>query len=95
MSGGNASTPGPAERLAGLSTPVVTGFLFAFFVGIFVIGEVVIAKVDTDAHQGLAQRHGVRGLPTLVLFVDGEPAERLVGMQDETRLRQLLASHAD
>ena len=55
----------------------------------------VIAKVDTDAHQALAQRHGVRGLPTLVLFVDGEPAERLVGMQDETRLRQLLASHAD
>ena len=43
MSGGNASTPGPAERLAELSMPVVSGFLFAFFVGIFVIGEVVIA----------------------------------------------------
>ena len=54
-----------------------------------------VAKVDTDAHQGLAQQHGVRGLPTLVLFVDGEPAERLVGMQDEARLRQVLETHTD
>ena len=54
-----------------------------------------VAKVDTDAHQLLAQQHGVRGLPTLVLFVDGEPAERLVGMQDEARLRQVLETHTD
>ena len=43
MSGGNASTPGLADRLATLSTPVVAGFLFVFFVVVFVVGEVVIA----------------------------------------------------
>ncbi|WIV66322.1 thioredoxin [Natrialbaceae archaeon AArc-T1-2] len=52
-----------------------------------------VAKVDTDSHQRLAQQHGVQGLPTLVVFVDGEPVERLVGMQDETTLRNVIAEH--
>jgi thioredoxin 1 len=46
-----------------------------------------VAKVDIDANQRLASEYGVRGVPTLVLFADGAPAERLVGMQDEAQLR--------
>jgi thioredoxin 1 len=53
--------------------------------------DAAVAKVDIDAHQGLAQQHGVRGVPTLVLYRDGEVAERLVGMQDEATLRELVA----
>jgi len=53
-----------------------------------------VAKVDVDAHQGLAREYGVQGVPTLFLFADGEPAERLVGMQDESRLRSLVEQHA-
>lgn len=53
-----------------------------------------VAKVDTDAHRGLAQRLGVQGLPTLVLYADGEPVERLVGMQDRARLEGLVERHA-
>ena len=53
-----------------------------------------IAKVDTDAHPALAQQYGVQGLPTLLLFADGEPVERLVGMQDGTTLRQVIDRHA-
>jgi len=49
-----------------------------------------IAKVDTEALPQLAQQFGVRGLPTLVLFTGGTPAERLVGMQDEATLRGVL-----
>lgn len=52
-----------------------------------------IAKVDTDAHPALAQQYGVQGLPTLLLFADGEPVERLVGMQDGTTLRQVIDRH--
>ena len=54
-----------------------------------------VAKVDSDAHQRLTQQDGVQGLPTLLLFVDGEPVERLVGMQDEATLRELIAGHAE
>ncbi len=55
--------------------------------------DAVVAKVDIDAHQQLAAESNVRGVPTLVLYADGEPVERLVGMQDETRLRSLIAEH--
>ena len=53
-----------------------------------------VAKVDIDANQGLAREHGVRGVPTLFLFAGSEPAERLVGMQDESRLRSLVEQYA-
>lgn len=49
-----------------------------------------IAKVDTEALPGVAQQYGVRGLPTLILFENGQPAKQLVGMQEESTLRGLL-----
>jgi thioredoxin 1 len=53
-----------------------------------------VLKVDVDAHQGLAGEYGVRGVPTLLLMVDGEVAERVVGVQEENRLRTLIEQHA-
>jgi thioredoxin 1 len=52
-----------------------------------------VAKVDVDAHQGLAREYGVQGVPTLLLFVDGELTERRVGVQDEGALRELVEQH--
>jgi thioredoxin 1 len=56
--------------------------------------DVAVAKVDIDVHQQLAAEYGVRGVPTLVLFADGNAAERLVGMQDEGTLRSTIQSYA-
>jgi len=53
-----------------------------------------VAKIDIDANQQLAAEYGVQGVPTLVLFADGQPAERLVGMQDEAQLRSVIEAHA-
>src|SRR6056297_2642448 len=55
--------------------------------------DAAVAKVDVDANQPLAAEYGVRGVPTLVLFADGEPVERLVGVQDESRLRTTVESY--
>lgn len=55
--------------------------------------EAVVAKVDVDTHQALAASVNVRGVPTLLLYVDGRPVERLVGLQEEARLRSLVTSH--
>lgn len=52
--------------------------------------DAAVAKVDVDANQRLAQQLGARGVPTLVLFVDGEPTERLVGAQDRATLEGLI-----
>ncbi len=55
--------------------------------------DAAVAKVDVDANQQLATEYGVRGVPTLVLFADGQPAERFVGMQDEAQLRSVIETH--
>src|SRR5213079_963575 len=42
-------------------------------------GQVAIAKVDTDANQGLARRYGIRGIPAVKAFKDGEVVDEFVG----------------
>jgi thioredoxin 1 len=53
--------------------------------------DATIAKVDVDANQQVAAQLGAQSIPTFVLFVDGEPADRLVGAQDEATFEQLIA----
>jgi len=56
--------------------------------------EATVAKVDIDANQGLATQYGVRSVPTLVLFADGEAVEQLVGLQQEPQLRSLIERYS-
>ena len=53
-----------------------------------------VAKVDVDANQQLAGAFGVRGVPTLVVFADGEQVEELVGVTPEPKLRELIERYA-
>lgn len=53
-----------------------------------------VATVDIDANPDLARQHSVRSVPTLLLFADGEPVERLVGVQDEAVLVDLIGRYA-
>ena len=55
--------------------------------------DAAVAKVDVDAYPHIAQKLGARGVPTLVLYADGRPAERLVGVQDRATLEELIESH--
>ena len=48
--------------------------------------DATVAKVDVDELQDLAQSYQVQGVPTLLLFVDGEPADRMVGVQEKADL---------
>ena len=50
-----------------------------------------VQKVDVDQERSLAQRFNVRSMPTFILVVDGKEQMRVVGMQSESRLRQMLA----
>ncbi|QCS44523.1 co-chaperone YbbN [Natrinema versiforme] len=56
--------------------------------------DAAVAKVDVDAHQQIAQQLGTRGVPTLVLYADGQPVERMVGVQDRGTLEGLIEQHA-
>ena len=55
--------------------------------------EAAVAKVDIDRYQQLAQRHGVQGVPTMVIFSDGQPGERVVGVKSAAQLTKLIESY--
>jgi thioredoxin 1 len=55
-------------------------------------GRMVAASVDVDAEMALTQRFGVQSMPTLLVFVDGEVVDRIVGARGVARLREDLAA---
>jgi len=53
-------------------------------------GRVKIAKVNIDEHQKVASDYGIRAIPTLLLFKDGEVAEQIVGLRSKRDLKASL-----
>jgi putative thioredoxin len=58
-------------------------------------GKFELAKVNTDEQQVLAREHGIRSLPTMRLYKNGEIVEEILGAQTESTLRSLLDRHID
>ncbi len=62
-------------------------------------GKFLLAKVNADDNQELAARYGVRGIPSVKAFIDGEPVDEFSGAlpEDEVRvfLDRLLPSPAE
>jgi thioredoxin 2 len=54
------------------------------------VGKLLVGKVDTDRSQGVAARYGIRSIPTLIVFEDGEEVERSIGFEPE-KIRALVA----
>lgn len=52
-----------------------------------------IIKVDIDRNQELAARYRVQSVPTLILFKNGEPVWRTVGLQQQDLLVDKLKEH--
>lgn len=44
-------------------------------------GKAVVAKLNVDENPMLAQKFGIRGIPTMIFFKDGEIKKTLVGVQ--------------
>jgi thioredoxin 1 len=42
-------------------------------------GRLKVVKLDVDENQEISIRFGVQSIPTLILFKDGKPVERLIG----------------
>lgn len=56
-------------------------------------GKVKVVKLDVDNNASLAMQYQVMGVPTLMLFVNGEPKERLTGYQPKKRIEKKFAVH--
>jgi thioredoxin 1 len=48
-------------------------------------GKVKIAKVNVDENQDLAVQYGVRSIPMLLMFKDGEIADQMIGAAPKAR----------
>ena len=57
-------------------------------------GKVRIIKIDIDKNQAIAQRYNVRGVPTLVLFKEGQIVWRQSGVQTKAQLVDVITQHA-
>ncbi|MFN2225082.1 MAG: thioredoxin [Anaerolineae bacterium] len=55
--------------------------------------QIQVAKLDVDHNNGSAMKYGVMSIPTLILFKDGEPVERIVGFMPKEKLLAKLQPH--
>jgi thioredoxin 1 len=56
-------------------------------------GKVKFVKLDVDDNSTLAVKYGVMGVPTLILFVNGSPVQRLSGYHPKDRILSLFESY--
>jgi len=75
---------GPCQSLGPILERVVNDYA----------GSVLLAKVDTDKEPQLAQAFGIRSLPTVMMFKDGQPVDGFMGLKKESEIRALIERHA-
>ena len=56
-------------------------------------GQLTIGTLDVDNNQNTAYAFGVMSIPTLLLFKNGEPVDRIVGYQPKPALKNRLQKH--
>ncbi len=48
-------------------------------VGVDYEGKAIVAKVDVDSNPGITAKYGIRNIPTILFFKDGNVADKQVG----------------
>ncbi|MFK8075312.1 MAG: thioredoxin [Granulosicoccus sp.] len=56
-------------------------------------GAFILAKLDTEAHPGIAQQLGIRSLPTVKLFKERQLVNEFMGALPESEVRTFLETH--
>ena len=74
---------GPCRKLAPVLDEIET----------ILAGKVKVVKVDADGNRGLLQQYSVSGLPSLLVFKDGEPVERMAGLVPKSTIISNVEKH--
>lgn len=51
-------------------------------------GKLNVAKVDVDNNPNIAMKYGIRSIPALIFFKDGQPVDQVVGAQPKPALKR-------
>jgi thioredoxin 1 len=57
-------------------------------------GKVKVGKLDVDNNQQVAQKFGIRSIPTLLLFKNGRVVDTLIGVVSKSKLADAVNKHA-
>jgi thioredoxin 1 len=57
-------------------------------------GTAKVVKLNVDDSGTTAQRYGVRGIPTLILFKDGAERDRIVGVTSKENIGRIIETHS-
>src|SRR5262245_23595300 len=55
--------------------------------------SVLVVKLNVDENPNIAQRYGIRGIPTLILFQQGEEKKRIIGVVDQDEISRNINPH--
>ncbi|MBP6506370.1 MAG: thioredoxin [Opitutaceae bacterium] len=56
-------------------------------------GKLQISKVNVDECDAVAAEYGIRAIPTMLLFKNGQVVEQIVGMMPKAALKTKLTAH--
>ena len=74
---------GPCRMVAPLVDEVATQYA----------GQVKVVKLDTDQNPNVASQYGIRSIPTLMVFKDGQRVDMVVGAVPKTTLANTLEKY--
>ena len=74
---------GPCKALAPIVDEVAAQFQ----------GKVKVGKMDVDRNPATPMRYQVRGIPTLIIYKDGQPKESIVGYVAKEKIQQALEKY--
>jgi thioredoxin 1 len=57
------------------------------------LGRAKVGKLNVDEHQMVTSRYNIRGIPTLLLFKNGQVQEQIVGATTKDNIAKLLEKH--
>lgn len=57
-------------------------------------GKATVMKHDVDAHPQIPSQFRIMSIPTIIVFKDGQPVEKFVGVQDVATLEAAITKHA-
>ncbi len=56
-------------------------------------GAVRVGKLNVDENPKTATKYGIRGIPTLLFFKDGETKEQMVGVRSKEEIQGIIDAH--